>query len=121
MDSASGSIGLILGQQEFLVLQFYLSGFSHSQIILPGLWYLDFSGVSLPFVSVLDSKDKHAVAVYKDDVIVGHVPYNISASLSAFFAKRPQQSICRGDWGQGEQRSRLWPRDTIVCIASMDQ
>ncbi len=36
---------------------------------------------------MLDSKDKHAVAVYKDAVIVGHVPYNISASLSAFLRR----------------------------------
>ena len=34
-----------------------------------------------------NSKDKHAVAVYKDDVTVGHVPYNISASLSAFLRR----------------------------------
>ncbi len=32
-------------------------------------------------------KDRHAVAVFKDDAIVGHVPYNIAPRLSQFLRR----------------------------------
>ena len=32
-------------------------------------------------------KDQHAVAVLKDDVIVGHVPYNLATCISQFLRR----------------------------------
>ena len=32
-------------------------------------------------------KDLHAVAIYKEDTIVGHVPYNIAPSQSLFLRR----------------------------------
>ena len=34
-----------------------------------------------------NSKDRFAVAVYKDDTVVGHVPYNIAPRLSQFLKR----------------------------------
>ena len=31
--------------------------------------------------------DKHAVAIYKEDIIVGHVPYNLAPRLSQFLKR----------------------------------
>ncbi len=41
-----------------------------------------------------NAKDNKAVAVLKDDLVAGHVPYNLASRL---FQKRCEQGICRGD------------------------
>ena len=38
-------------------------------------------------------KDKHAVAVLKDDVIVGHVPYNLAPRLSKFLRREVNKAF----------------------------
>ena len=40
------------------------------------------------FKVVNNYKVKHAVAILKDDVIVGHVPFNLSPRLFQFYEKR---------------------------------
>ena len=38
-------------------------------------------------------KDKYAVSVMKDGLVVGHVPYNLTPRISQFL-KRHKQSLC---------------------------
>ena len=38
-------------------------------------------------------KDKHAVAVLKDDVIVGYVPYNLAPRLSQFLRREVNKAF----------------------------
>ena len=40
-------------------------------------------------------KDKHAVAVLKDDVIVGHVLYNLAPRLSQFLRREVNKHLLR--------------------------
>lgn len=34
-----------------------------------------------------NSKDRNAVAIYQDNIVVGHVPFNLAASLSNFLKR----------------------------------
>ena len=38
-------------------------------------------------------RDKHVVAVLKDDVIVGHVPYNLAPRLSQFLRREVNKAF----------------------------
>ena len=63
-------------------------------------------------------KDKNAVALYEDDSIIGHVPYNLAPYLSTFFDKRRKQGVRRGDRRKSKQESWIWARDTL-CVSSL--
>ena len=43
-----------------------------------------------------NSHNRHSVDIYKDDVIVGHVPYNLASILSAF-SQRENKSFSRSN------------------------
>ena len=65
-------------------------------------------------------RDKNAVALYKDDAVVGHVPYNLAPYLSRFLARDVNKAtVCRGDWGKGQLKlNGIWVGDT-VCIQNL--
>ena len=39
-------------------------------------------------IETTNTKDPHAVALYKEGVIVGHAPHNLAPRLSAFLSPR---------------------------------
>ena len=47
------------------------------------------------------TNELHAVAIYRDAEIVGHVPYNLAPTMSAFFYER-EQSVCRNHRSQSQ-------------------
>ena len=59
-----------------------------------------------------DPKDKNAVALYEDDSIIGHVPYNLAPYLSRFLARR-KQGVRRGDGRKSKQERWIWAGDTL--------
>ena len=46
-------------------------------------------------------KDKNAVAVYEEDSIVGHVPYNLAPYLSRFLARDVNKAFAEVTGGAG--------------------
>ena len=63
--------------------------------------------------------DIHAVAIYRDTEIVGHVPYNLVPRMSAFFTSEREQSVCRNHRSQSQQGSWLWS-GSPMCLPSVD-
>ncbi len=49
-----------------------------------------------------NAKDNKAVAVPKDNLVVGHVPYNLASRLFQFLRRDVEQGICRGDGSESK-------------------
>ena len=55
-------------------------------------------------------KDKHAVAVLKDDVIVGYVPYNLAPRLSQFLKREVNKAfaeVMEQGWSQDSEKGEV--------------
>ena len=66
-----------------------------------------------------NSKDRFAVAVYKDDTVVGHVPYNIAPRLSQFLNREVNKGlICRSDRRKAKQRGWIRTGDSL-CLSTI--
>ena len=55
-------------------------------------------------------RDKNAVALYKDDAVVGHVPYNLAPYLSRFLARDVNKAFAEvtGERVRTEKRDMGW-------------
>ena len=62
-------------------------------------------------------KDKHAVAVLKDDVIVGHVLYNIAPCLPQFLRREVSKAFAEVR-KRNKMRSRLRTRNSL-CVPTL--
>ena len=62
----------------------------------------------------MPSNYKDAVAVLKDNVIVGHVPYNLAPRLSQFLRREINNASAVGYGRESKQKSRL--RLEIPCV-----
>ena len=61
--------------------------------------------------------DKSAVAVYRENVVVGHVPFNLALSISNCLKRDTNKAIRQGNRGKNENRSRLWTRDPMHILS----
>ena len=59
----------------------------------------------------------HAVAIYRDAEIVGHVPYNLAPRMSAFLM-RENEAFARNHRSQSLQGSWLWS-GSPMCLPSL--
>ncbi len=53
-----------------------------------------------------NTKDNKAVAVLKDDLVVGHVPYNLASRLFQFLRRDAFAEVTSRS--ESKYRSRLW-------------
>ena len=63
-----------------------------------------------------NSKDKNAVAVYLEDVVVGHSPHNIAPRFSQFLLR--DEGLCGGNRTENQPWSRLRARSP-VCLQTV--
>ena len=65
--------------------------------------------------------DIHAVPIYRDAEIVGHVPYNLAPRMSAFFMETIEAKINRGaDYGLKVLcLPSIWPYGPNVYVDKM--
>ena len=60
-----------------------------------------------------NNEDSYAVAVLNEDVIVGHVPYNLAPVVEMFMRREVNTGFAEiANWQQGELRSWLWSRNS---------
>ena len=58
------------------------------------------------------------MALYKDDAVVRHAPYNLAPYLSRFLARDVNKAFARGDWGKDQPKSGIRVGDT-VCVQNL--
>ena len=78
------------------------------------LWTPTIGEVLLVKPEPTNEKDSNAVAVLKDDSIVGHVPRNLSPRLRHFLRRDVNEAFAEVSyWSKSEQGCRLWSRGTV--------
>ena len=60
---------------------------------------------------------KSAVAVYKEDVVVGHAPFNLASSISKFLKRDINKAFAKID----QQTSRIWTGDPVRILSLRTQ
>ena len=64
-------------------------------------------------------RDKNAVVLYKDDAVVGHVPYNLAPYLSRFLARDVNKAFAEVTGEKVNQKARCGLEIATVCIQNL--